>query len=259
VAHCPRVRVAVARHLSTLTFFPLIHTIVTIIHPASTNATELCVNGMSFSRRDSAFANSALVVTIDPDDPVLDVYRPQYGVLAGLAFQRDMERRAAIMGGGNLTVPVQRVTDFLHAVPSTSAPPSSYRLAVRPSGLHELYPPAITAALSDALSHHFERQLPGYVCDEALLHGVETRTSSPLRIARDPVTGQAVGVSGLFPAGEGAGFAGGIVSAAVDGRWTARAVIASSSSRRDGVIVEANDDRLVGGPAASSGVDAPHY
>jgi uncharacterized FAD-dependent dehydrogenase len=187
--------------------------------------TELCVNGMSFSKRDSAFANSALVVTIDPDDAVLAEYRQQHGVMAGLAFQRDMEQKAAVMGGGNLTVPVQRVTDFLAGIPSTSAPPSSYRLSVQPSACHEIYPPAITRALRDALRYQFERQMPGYICDEALLHGVETRTSSPLRVVRDPHTRQAMGVTGLFPAGEGAGFAGGIVSAAVDGMTVARAVL----------------------------------
>lgn len=195
------------------------------IVPASTDISEVCVNGMSFSKRDSQFANSALVVTVDPDDQVLDEYREQYGVLAGLAFQKEMERRAAVMGGGNLTVPVQRVTDFLNEIPSTSCPPSSYRLSVKPSPCHEIYPSTINNALRDALRNHFGKQMPGFVCDEGLLHGVETRTSSPLRISRDKDTLEAVGVSGLFPAGEGAGFAGGIVSAAVDGLKVSRAVL----------------------------------
>ena len=88
------------------------------IVPASTEPNEVCVNGMSFSKRDSLWANSALVVTVSADDEVLEPYRAEYGVLAGIAFQRDMERRASIMGGGNLTVPVQRLTDFVNGVPN---------------------------------------------------------------------------------------------------------------------------------------------
>jgi uncharacterized FAD-dependent dehydrogenase len=195
--------------------------------PASTNPDEVCVNGMSFSRRDSLWANSALVVTIDPFDTVLEPYRQEHGVLAGIAFQRDMERRAAIMGGGNLTVPVQRLTDFLAGRPSTTAPSSSYRLGVKPAPCHEIYPMPIITSLRHALVENFNRQMPGYVCDEALLHAVETRTSSPVRIARDRTTMQAVGIVGLYPAGEGAGFAGGIVSAAVDGMMVANAILES--------------------------------
>ncbi|KAL7577079.1 hypothetical protein ACA910_006818 [Epithemia clementina (nom. ined.)] len=205
------------------------------IVPSSTDPTELCVNGMSFSRRDSQWANSALVVAIGPDDPILEPYRAKHGALAGLAFQRDMERRAAAMGsasdeGGqgtdhDLTVPVQRVTDFLQQRVSASIPSSSYRLGVRSAPCHDIYPPAITSALCDALVNSFNTTLPGFVCQEALLHGVETRTSSPVRIARDKDTLQATGVEGLFPAGEGAGFAGGIVSAAVDGLSVGQAIV----------------------------------
>jgi uncharacterized FAD-dependent dehydrogenase/SAM-dependent methyltransferase len=197
------------------------------IVPASTDPEEVCVNGMSFSRRDSLWANSALVVTVNPDDPVLEPYREQYGVLAGIAFQRDMERKAALMGGGNLCVPVQRVTDFVAGRPSTSNPSSSYRLSVKPSACHEIYPAELTASLRHALMDNFEKQMPGYVCDDGLLHGIETRTSSPVRVSRDDSSLQAVGMSGMFPAGEGAGFAGGIVSAAVDGHTVAEAVLRS--------------------------------
>lgn len=209
------------------------------IVPASTDPSEVCVNGMSFSKRDSQWANSALVVTIFPDDPILDPYREKYGILAGLEFQRDMERRAADMGRGviedddddddfkhyNLTVPVQRVTDFIEGVVSETLPSSSYRLGVKSSPCHEIYPAPITEALRDALTNHFDGQMPGYVHPDGLLHAVETRTSSPLRIARDEETCQAKGCPNLFPAGEGAGFAGGIVSAAVDGRSVAEAVL----------------------------------
>ncbi len=197
------------------------------IVPASTEEEEVCVNGMSFSRRDSLWANAALVVTVAPDDPVLDKYREEHGVLAGIEFQRDMERRAAIMGGGNFTVPVQRLTDFVNGVPSTSAPSSSYRLGVKPSACHEIYPKEMVKSLQDAVLNKFERQMPGFLCEEALLHAVETRTSSPVRVCRDPETLQAIGIQGLFPSGEGAGFAGGIVSAAVDGLVVADAVLDS--------------------------------
>ena len=168
------------------------------------------------------------MVTVQPDDVVLEPYRKEHGVLAGVAFQRDMERRAAIMGGGgnNMTVPVQRLTDFLEGRPSVTAPPSSYRLGVRPAACHEIYPAPLVRALRNALTEHFNRTLPGFVCPEGLLHGVETRTSSPVRVVRNPDTLEAAGCRNLFPAGEGAGFAGGIVSAAVDGMVVAEAVLA---------------------------------
>lgn len=172
---------------------------------------------MSFSRRDSLWANSALVVTVSPDDDILKEYKEKYGVLAGLEFQREMERRASKLGGGNLTVPVQRMTDFCDGKVSSTIPTSSYRLGVKSAPCHEIYPEPVTAALRDALMNHFKHQMPGYYHRDGLLHAVETRTSSPLRISRDPSTLAAVGAENLYPSGEGAGFAGGIVSAAVDG------------------------------------------
>lgn len=201
------------------------------IVPASTDPNEVCVNGMSFSRRDSLWANAALVVTVDPNDQILESYQEKHGVLAGIAFQRDMEHRASEMGGGNLCVPVQRLTDFVNGVASTTAPSSSYRLGTKPSPCHEIYPEPLTAALRDAVVNHFERSMPGFLCEDALLHAVETRTSSPLRISRDPESLQAIGKRQLFPTGEGAGFAGGIVSAAVDGHFVAEAVLDSLFER----------------------------
>jgi len=192
---------------------------------ASTDSDCVCVNGMSFSRRDSLWANSALVVTVAPDDPVLEPYRRCHGVLAGIAFQRDMEQKAAKLGGGNFTVPVQRLTDFLACRVSETVPSSSYRLGITSAACHEIYPEPMTRALSDALVHHFEKQLPGFVCEEGILHAVETRTSSPVRISRDVNSLQAIGIKSLYPAGEGAGFAGGIVSAAVDGISVAESII----------------------------------
>jgi len=192
---------------------------------SSTNPDEICVNGMSFSRRDSKWANSALVVTVSPDDDILKEYKTKHGVMAGLEFQREMERRAFQLGGGNLTVPVQRMTDFVAGKISSTIPSSSYRLGVKSAPCHEIYPGAITHALRDALTNHFQKQMPGYYHPDGLLHAVETRTSSPLRVARDPTTLLAIGTENLYPSGEGAGYAGGIVSAAVDGVHCAEAIL----------------------------------
>lgn len=216
------------------------------IVPASTDPNEVCVNGMSFSKRDSQWANSALVVTVAPDDEVLEPYRAEHGILAGLAFQRDMEQRASIMGGGKLIVPVQRLTDFINGVASTSAPSSSYRLGVKPAACHEIYPAPMVASLRDALVNYIDKTMPGYVCDEGLLHAVETRTSSPVRISRDNDTLQAIGIARLFPAGEGAGFAGGIVSAAVDGLVVAEAVIEQLRDKEQGQIRKTSKKEAVG-------------
>eukprot|EP00536_Pseudo-nitzschia_multiseries_P008783 jgi/Psemu1/199071/e_gw1.230.77.1 len=195
------------------------------IVPASTDPEEVCVNGMSFSKRDSIWANSALVVTVDPDDKILEEYKADHGVLAGLEFQREMERRASKLGGGNLTVPVQRMTDFCDGKISSTIPSSSYRLGVKSAACHEIYPEPITNALRDALTNHFQKQMPGYYHPDGLLHAVETRTSSPLRIPRDPKTLLAIGTENLYPSGEGAGYAGGIVSAAVDGINVAETIL----------------------------------
>ncbi|KAL5232122.1 hypothetical protein ABZP36_030898 [Zizania latifolia] len=182
----------------------------------STNPSELCINGMSFSRRASKWANSALVATVSSHD-----FKPfeSHRSLAGVEFQREFERRAAIMGGGNFVVPAQCVTDFLsNRLSVTTLPPSSYRLGVCPSKLHELFPPHITEALQQSIIM-IDEEMPGFVSREALLHGVETRTSSPLQISRNNVTYESTSLQGLYPIGEGAGYAGGIVSASVDGMF----------------------------------------
>jgi len=196
------------------------------IVPSSTEHGELCINGMSFSKRDSIWANSAMVVTVSPDDPILEKYRLTHGTLAGLEFQRDMERKAYDLGGGGMRAPVQRLTDFVNGKvsESESVPSSSYRLGVTSAACHDIYPQPLYNALVHAITHNFDKQMPGFLCDQALLHGVETRTSSPVRVLRDSTTLQASGVDNMFPSGEGAGFAGGIVSAAVDGLLVANAI-----------------------------------
>jgi uncharacterized FAD-dependent dehydrogenase len=193
------------------------------IVPTSTDPAELCVNGMSFSRRASPWANSGLVVPIGPED-YAPFAAPGREALAGVHFQAAMERAAAVAGGGSLVAPAQRVPDFLAGATSATLQASSYRLGVRSAPLHELYPPAVTAALRAALLR-FDARLPGYASEHGLLHGVETRTSAPLRIERG-ADYQSPSAEGLYPVGEGAGYAGGIVSAAVDGLGAADALIA---------------------------------
>lgn len=194
--------------------------------PTSVDPSELCVNGMSFSKRASPFANSGLVVPVGPTDYAPFAADGAHLALAGLAFQAAMERAAAVAGGGALVAPVQTIADFLdRAVPKRGAEPpaSSYRLGVARAALHELYPPAITDALTAALVR-FDAKLPGYASHSGVPHGVETRTSAPLRIERGGDF-QSVSTPGLYPIGEGAGYAGGIVSAAVDGLNAADAVV----------------------------------
>lgn len=192
------------------------------IVPTSIVPEELCINGMSFSRRQSQWANAALVVNIEPSDASED------GPLALLAWQKDIERRAAIAGGGHLAVPVQRATDFMEDRISEGDIDSSYRLGVKAAACHEIYPSFVTEAIQRALVL-FDKQLPGYLIPEAILHGVETRTSSPVRIIRDEHCCSTV--DQLYPTGEGAGYAGGIVSAAVDGMRVADSLLKKSGRK----------------------------
>ena len=136
--------------------------------PSSTEAGELCINGMSFSKRDSMWANSACVVTVSPDDPILQDYRMSHGQLAGLEFQRDMERKAWKLGGGNFTCPVQRLTDFVDGTVSTTIPTSSYRLGVKSAACHEIYPEPLYKALRHAITEQFEKQMPGFLTREGV-------------------------------------------------------------------------------------------
>jgi uncharacterized FAD-dependent dehydrogenase len=130
---------------------------------------------------------------------------------------------------GELRVPAQRVVDFLAGRLSETLPPSSYRLGTVSAPLHELYPPPFTAALRAALLK-FDKKITGFVAEEAVLHAAETRTSSPIRVLRDAAC-ECTTVAGLFPCGEGAGYAGGIVSAAVDGLRVAGAILAPNAAR----------------------------
>lgn len=190
------------------------------IVPASTENDEVVVNGMSLSRRDSPFANSGMVSTVEPED--LKDLMPEHGVLAGLVFQKNLERIAKQAGGGGQVAPGQRVADYLTGKVSSDLPETSYFPGIRSAPLHELMPKWITSRMREGLQL-FDRQIRGYASREALLLGFETRTSSPVRIPRRDDTLEHPEISGLFPCGEGAGYAGGIVSAAMDGMRVADA------------------------------------
>ncbi len=185
------------------------------IVPAATENDEVVVNGMSLSRRDSPFANSGMVCTVEPEDLGPELVK-EHGVLAGIAYQKSLERIAKQAGGGGQIAPGQRVTDYLTGKISANLPETSYFPGVKSAPLHELLPQGITSRMREGL-RLFERQMHGYVSSGALLLGFETRTSSPVRVPRRDDTLQHPEISGLFPCGEGAGYAGGIVSAALDG------------------------------------------
>lgn len=184
--------------------------------PASTEPEALVVNGMSLTRRDSPFANSGLVVSVELEDyATLGLT----DALAGVELQTRLERTAFQAGGGKLVAPAQRVTDFLAKRSSSTLPKSSYIPGISAANIAEVVDAGglpIADRLRRAL-RDFDKKLRGYVSEEAILIGVETRTSSPVRVPRDSETLEAPGISGLYPTGEGAGYAGGIVSAAVDG------------------------------------------
>jgi uncharacterized FAD-dependent dehydrogenase len=171
----------------------------------------LCVNGMSFSNRDNARANAALVVTVGPDD-----YNEEE-VLDGIVLQEQIESLAYAAGAAPFSAPAQRAADFIIGRVSSEQffGDICYKPGVTPSDLGRLLPDFTVGPLRRALQE-FDKKIPGFVAQGVLI-GVETRTSSPVRMLRDPKTFQSDGIAGLFPAGEGAGYAGGIVSSAVDG------------------------------------------
>ena len=167
------------------------------------------------------FANSGLVVGVEPED--LAGYEAEHGVLAGVAFQKELEQLAKQAGGGGQVAPAQRVVDFLAGRESAELPATSYFSGVNAARLDELLPPDIVSRLRKGLKL-FGKQIRGFNSQAGLMVGFETRTSSPVRVPRDPENLQHPDLPGLFPAGEGAGYAGGIVSAALDGMRCADAV-----------------------------------
>jgi uncharacterized protein len=175
---------------------------------SSSEQSMLCTNGMSFSKRNHPFSNAAIVVSVSPDDS-------EGGPLEGIGFQRMIESAAFREGGEGFRAPAQRVTSFISGRLDTDLPDVSYRPGVIPARLDRVLPGWIVTGIQRALPA-FDRAMRGFVTDQAVFIGAETRTSSPVRIVRDG-SFQSVSVRGLYPVGEGAGYAGGIVSSAVDG------------------------------------------
>lgn len=184
------------------------------IVPAMTGGGESVVNGMSPSGRNSVFANSGIVTEVRLSD--FEHLRSEHGPLAGLRFQQQLERLAYEQVGDRQVAPAQRLSDFVAGRRSGSLPRCSYVPGVTPTRVDRWLPEFMSAALRGGFVS-FGRKIRGFVTDQALVVGVESRTSSPVRIPRDPLTLMHPRVQGLFPAGEGAGYAGGIVSAAIDG------------------------------------------
>ena len=191
------------------------------IVPAMTNNTQSVVNGMSPSGRNSAFANSGLVTEVRLED--FAHLREQWGELAGLRYQQLFEELARQHSGEHQVAPAQRVSDFVAGRASTSLPRTSYIPGLTASRLDQWMPEVIGSRLRSGIAT-FGKKMKGFVSDEAIVVGVESRTSTPVRIPRDPETLMHTQIEALFPAGEGAGYAGGIVSAALDGERVADAV-----------------------------------
>jgi uncharacterized protein len=192
------------------------------IVPAATEADGVVVNGMSLSRRDSPYANAGLVVTV----AAADFGPAAAGPLAGVALQRQVEQAAFREGGGRFRAPAQRLADFLEGRASTSVGASSYRPGLAPADLTRVLPDFVAQALRAGL-RRIGTRLPGFLFPEAVLVAAETRTSAPVRMLRDAKTMESPSLKGLYPCGEGAGYAGGIVSAALDGARVAARVLAA--------------------------------
>lgn len=189
-----------------------------IIAPCATAQDEVVTNGWSPSKRNNPFANSGIVVQVPgpfaPNDP-----------LTGMSYQRAVEHAAWKAGGERQTAPAQRMEDFIQGRISTDLPDCSYPPGIVPYRVDQLLPKEIARRLCNGLSE-FGKKMRGYRTNEAVVVAVESRTSSPVRVPRDPETLEHVEVRGLFPCGEGAGYAGGIVSAAMDGQRVADRVAA---------------------------------
>ncbi len=184
-----------------------------IIAPCATAQEEVVTNGWSPSKRNNPYANSGIVVGLELKD-----FEPfkKHGPLAGLEFQKQLEKTAWVFGGKTQTAPAQRLVDFTNGKPSTSLPDCSYQPGLKSVEMQQVLGKLIGPALKDGFKA-FGGKMRGYLTNEALIVGVESRTSTPVRIPRDKDTLQHPQLKNLFPCGEGAGYAGGIVSAAMDG------------------------------------------
>ncbi|HWA36015.1 MAG TPA: FAD-dependent oxidoreductase [Cyclobacteriaceae bacterium] len=191
------------------------------IVPAATAPGEIVVNGMSPSRRDSKFANSGIVVAVEPSD--YEKFK-EHGPLAGMYFQQSIEQKACLVAGGRQSAPAQRLNDFVERKASSSLLDTSYQPGLVAVDVAAIFPSFIADCLRQGF-RNFGTRMKGYLTNDAQVVGVESRTSSPVRIPRDKDTLEHPQVSGLYPCGEGAGYAGGIVSAALDGMRCADALV----------------------------------
>ncbi|MEO8664476.1 MAG: FAD-dependent protein [Ignavibacteria bacterium] len=192
-----------------------------LIVPAATSPGELIVNGMSMSRRDSKFANSGIVVAVEKED--LIEYE-KYGAFAGLEFQKKIETGFFSAGDGSQKAPAQRMTDFVNGNLSSELGETSYIPGIYCSRVDELFPEKISQRLKQALVE-FGKKMKGYYTEKGYLIGLESRTSSPVRIPRDKHSYEHVEIENFYPCGEGAGYAGGIISAALDGQNVVMAIV----------------------------------
>ncbi len=193
------------------------------IVPAATSPGELVVNGMSPSRRDSKYANSGIVVSVELED--LPDYK-KFGPLAAMHFQADIAKKAWQMGGETQVAPAQRMVDFVNKKVSSSRLDTSYQPGLASVEMREVLPDFISQRLAMAFKA-FGGKMKGYFTNDSQLIGVESRTSSPVRIPRDRESFEHVALKRLYPCGEGAGYAGGIVSAAMDGERCAEKLISA--------------------------------
>ncbi len=191
-----------------------------VIAPCATSPGEVVTNGWSPSKRDQPTSNSGIVVSLGLKD--FEPYK-ELGPLSGLAFQKELEQKAWKLGGMTQKVPAQRLVDFTKGRLSDDIPKTSYQPGTTSIELGSLLPDFIHTTLQEGF-RQFDKSMKGYLTNEAVVHAPESRTSSPVRIPRDNKTLEHVQIKGLYPCGEGAGYAGGIISAAIDGEKCAEQV-----------------------------------
>lgn len=202
-----------------------------LIVPAATSPGEIVVNGMSLSRRDSPFANSGVVVSVDPSK--MPEFK-HFGVFAGVEFQKSVEQKMFKFGDGTQKAPAQRLIDFVNGKVSDTLNDTSYIPGLISAPLHHLFPRDIYSSLRAGLKK-FGGIMKGYYTNDANVVGTESRTSAPVKIPRDHITYMHPQVEGLYPCGEGAGYAGGIMSAAMDGQRVAGAIVQRLRPNNDSV------------------------
>ncbi len=191
-----------------------------VIAPCATSPGEVVTNGWSPSKRDQATANSGIVIELKLED--FAPYK-KFGALAGMEFQKTIEQKAWSLAGQSQKVPAQRMVDFTQNKISSSIPKTSYVPGTTSVEMGEVFPTFLTQILREGFSE-FGKSMKGYLTNEAILHAPESRTSSPVRIPRNAETLEHLQIKGLYPCGEGAGYAGGIISAAIDGEQCAQQI-----------------------------------